>query len=72
MTATTTVTTTEQSEQLTVRGISGSIDQKYISKLRPTPKDAPLPVLQQRVAEDGYLFVKNLIPRKDVLHVREG
>ncbi|MDI1489164.1 MAG: hypothetical protein OHK93_008442 [Ramalina farinacea] len=72
----TTTTTTEiihgqHQKRLTVKGIKGDIDDQHIGRLRPTPKDAPLSELKQQLDEDGYLFIKNLIPRDDVLHVRQ-
>ncbi|KAL9614429.1 MAG: hypothetical protein Q9167_001100 [Letrouitia subvulpina] len=54
-----------------IRSNEGTIDDKYLGQLRPTPKDTPLPQMQRRLKEDGYLFVKNLIPRDDVLRVRK-
>lgn len=39
--------------------------------LRPTPKDTPVEEMRKRLEEDGYLFVKRLIPRNDVLKVRK-
>ena len=48
----------------------GKIASDQLGWLRPTPKDTPLEGMRQRLHDDGYLFVKNLIPRKDVLGVR--
>ena len=39
--------------------------------LRPTAKGTPLSEMRRRLDEDGYLFVKKLIPRADVLKVRK-
>jgi phytanoyl-CoA hydroxylase len=68
--ATTTKVLHEQPASISVKGIKGCIDEQHIGRLRPTPKETPIPELKRRLSEDGYLFVKNLIPREDVLHVR--
>ena len=60
----------EQPLGLSVKGIKGTIEDQHMARLRLTPKDTPLPELKQRLNEDGYLFVKNFIPREDVLHIR--
>jgi phytanoyl-CoA hydroxylase len=39
--------------------------------LRQTPKDTPLKEMRRRLREDGYVYVKNLLPREDVQKVRE-
>ena len=54
-----------------VKGVKGFIDDKHLGRLRPTPKDTSLAELRRRLDEDGYLFIKNLIPRSDVLRVRK-
>ena len=48
----------------------GKVDPQYIKWLRPTPRDTPLDEMRKRLADDGYLFVKGLLPREDVLNVR--
>ncbi|KAI4158682.1 MAG: hypothetical protein LQ342_007203 [Letrouitia transgressa] len=73
-TTTATVDTTTPVLKVTGQGIrsnEGTIDDKHLGQLRPTPKDIPLLEMQRRLKEDGYLFVKNLIPRDDVLRVRK-
>lgn len=42
-----------------------------LSHMRPSPRDTPLPVLRARYARDGYIWLKNLIPRAAVLDMRE-
>lgn len=42
-----------------------------IKMLRPSRPDEPLEELRRRYDEDGYLLVKGLIPRADVLRARE-
>ena len=49
----------------------GRISSEKIGFLRPTPKNLPVEQLRQRLKEDGYLFVKDVIPREDVLDARE-
>lgn len=47
------------------------IDHDKVGMMQPTPKDAPLEEMRRKMKETGYIFIKNLIPRNDVLHVRE-
>ena len=68
MTATTTRT---QQEPPVVGSNQGKIKRQHIGWIRPTPKDTPMPEMRKRLKEDGYLLVKGLIPREDVLKVRE-
>lgn len=39
--------------------------------MRKTSKGAPVSVTSDRLEKDGYLFVKGLLPREDVLCMRE-
>ncbi|KAJ5706826.1 hypothetical protein N7488_006627 [Penicillium malachiteum] len=39
--------------------------------LRPTPKDTSFAEMQRRLRTDGYVFVKNLLPREEVQRVRK-
>lgn len=48
----------------------GKVAQENLAWLRPTYKDTPIAEMRDRLKEDGYLFLKNLIPREDVLKVR--
>lgn len=48
----------------------GRIGNEHIRWLRPTTTDTPLEEMRDRLEQDGYLFVKNLLPREDVLKVR--
>jgi hypothetical protein len=43
-----------------------------VAKLQPSRPDEPLDVLYQRYLTNGYLLVKGLLPRKDVLAARES
>lgn len=49
----------------------GRVSTDYIGLLRPTPASLPMEEMRQRLKHDGYLFVKGLIPREDVLDARE-
>ncbi|KAM0715250.1 hypothetical protein Q7P37_008748 [Cladosporium fusiforme] len=48
------------------------LDYNKVGLMQPTPKDAPLEEMRRKLKETGYVFVKNLIPREDVLRVRES
>jgi phytanoyl-CoA hydroxylase len=39
--------------------------------LRQTPKDASFEEMRRRLRKDGYVYVKNILPRDDVQKVRE-
>jgi phytanoyl-CoA hydroxylase len=49
----------------------GIIEDDHIGWLRPTAKDAPPSEIRKRLQEDGYVFVKGLIPREDVMRTRK-
>jgi phytanoyl-CoA hydroxylase len=49
----------------------GRIDNTHIGLMWPTPATTPISEMRERLKADGYLFVKGLIPRKDVLQARE-
>ena len=49
----------------------GIIKDGHIGWLRPTAKDAPLSEIRKRLQEDGYVFMKGLIPREDVMRTRQ-
>ena len=66
-----TETTTDEPERLAVKGIKGSIKEEQLGRLRPTPKGTTTEEMRRRLDEDGYLFIKNLIPRADILNVRK-
>ncbi|KAL5363942.1 hypothetical protein BJX96DRAFT_178526 [Aspergillus floccosus] len=50
----------------------GCVDLDHLDRLRPSPSSLPLDEMRRRLQEDGYLFVKGLIPREDVLDAREN
>ena len=47
------------------------IDHNKVGLMQPTPKDASLEEMRRTMKESGYVFIKDLIPRGDVLRVRE-
>ena len=48
----------------------GKIRPEHLRWMRPTSKETPMEEMRSRLKEDGYLFVKHLLPREDVLKVR--
>ncbi|KAI1391763.1 uncharacterized protein F4822DRAFT_388379 [Hypoxylon trugodes] len=50
----------------------GLFDEDQVGFLRPSSPSEPLDDLRQRFERDGYLFLKGLIPRDDVLKAREA
>ena len=55
----------------TLRANAGSLPQAKLGWLRPTPADTPVETIRQRLEQDGHVLVKGLIPRQDVLAMRE-
>lgn len=49
----------------------GRIPTERLGLLKPTDLSLSVNEMRQRLAQDGYLFVKGLIPREDVLDMRE-
>ncbi|KAJ8115000.1 hypothetical protein OPT61_g3251 [Boeremia exigua] len=58
-----------QGEKLFVN--DGLLGPNQVGALRQSSADMPMEVLQRRYNEDGYVFVKGLLPRQDVLKARE-
>lgn len=54
-----------------VQANQGSVPQPQLGWLRPTPADTPIAEMRKRLDEDDYLYVKGLLPRADVLRMRE-
>jgi phytanoyl-CoA hydroxylase len=50
----------------------GLLEPSEISSLRPSDPSLPLDELRKRYNDDGYLFLKGLLPRADVLKAREA
>ncbi|KAL3472612.1 hypothetical protein BJX99DRAFT_249581 [Aspergillus californicus] len=49
----------------------GPLPRESIGLLEPTTLSTPLEELRRRYKEDGYLLVKNVVPRADILKVRQ-
>lgn len=49
----------------------GRVSTEHVGLLRPTPASLPVNEMRERLKQDGYLFVKGVIPREDVLDARE-
>ena len=49
----------------------GRVEQPQLGWLRPTSKDTPLEEMRERLEKDEYLFVKGVLPREDVMTMRE-
>lgn len=47
------------------------VDPSITGWMRPTSRDAPLEEMRKRYRKDGYVWVKNLLPREDVYDMRE-
>jgi phytanoyl-CoA hydroxylase len=54
-----------------IQANQGRVPQPQLGWLRPTSADTPIEEMRRRLGEDDYLFVKGLIPRPDVLQMRE-
>lgn len=49
----------------------GRIPTERVGFLKPTNVSPSIDKMRQRLKQDGYLFIKGLIPREDVLDMRE-
>lgn len=47
------------------------VNSSSIGWMRPTPIDTSIDEIRRRFEEDGYIWMKNVIPREDVLDMRE-
>ena len=50
----------------------GLLDPDQVGSLRASLPNEPLEDLRRRYREDGYLFLKGLLPREDILKARES
>lgn len=57
-----------QAQNLAVN--DGPLTSENAALLRPSDPNMPIEELRQRYEQDGYLFVKRLLPREDVLEMR--
>ena len=56
----------------TLKNLTGDIiSESGIGWLRETHTAAPIEVMRKRYLEDGYVFLKKLIPSDEILDVRE-
>ncbi|KAH7057407.1 hypothetical protein B0J12DRAFT_654401 [Macrophomina phaseolina] len=49
----------------------GPLDQSEVAPLAPSSPDEPIEELRRKYDENGYLFLKGLLPKEDVLQCRE-
>src|SRR3954449_8284560 len=59
-----------QADNLAVN--DGPLTSENVALLRPSEPTLPLEELRKRYDEDGYLFLKQVLPRQDVLDARES
>ncbi|KAJ5777415.1 hypothetical protein N7520_000661 [Penicillium odoratum] len=52
--------------------VDGPLNSENAALLRPSDPTMPLEELRKRFEEDGYLFLKQILPRKDVLEARNA
>jgi phytanoyl-CoA hydroxylase len=50
----------------------GPLDPDQVGYLKPTALDTPLEEVRHRLKADGYVFLKGLLPKADVLSMRES
>lgn len=67
----------DQDTNTTVEGVplyvnDGRLQPDQVKHLRPSYPDEPIDVLRQRWTKDGYLLLRGLLPREDVLRAREA
>jgi len=51
--------------------IGDALDESNFGWLRETPATTSIEEMRSNFLQDGYVFIKNLLPRKEVLEVRE-
>lgn len=54
-----------------LRANKGQVQQSKLGWLRPTAIDTPIEEIRRRLYEDDYVYLKGVIPREDVLSMRE-
>ncbi|KAH8812420.1 hypothetical protein F5884DRAFT_820310 [Xylogone sp. PMI_703] len=50
----------------------GPLEPERVGRLRPSYPDEPVEELRKRYRQDGYLFLKGLLPRDDVMKARKA
>lgn len=48
------------------------LDESSVGRMKQTPIDTPMEEMRRRFEEDGYIWVKNVMPREDVNDMREA
>lgn len=48
------------------------LDDSTVGWMKPTPITTPMAEMRRRFAEDGYIWCQNVMPREDVLDMREA
>ncbi|TVY47530.1 hypothetical protein LOCC1_G003702 [Lachnellula occidentalis] len=49
----------------------GQLKPQNVDYLKPTTLDTPVEEIRRRYKEDGYVYMKGVLPREDILKVRE-
>lgn len=62
----------DTSDSFKLHSSGGTIEVEAIGKLRPTYLDTPLQEIQKRYNEDGYVWLKGLLPPEDVWETRKN
>lgn len=47
------------------------LDPASVGPMRPTQVDTPIDEIRRRFDEDGYVWMKGVMPREDVLDMRQ-
>jgi phytanoyl-CoA hydroxylase len=79
MSATITITTGQEPElrnpytppKALKNNIGDALDESNFGWLKETPATTSIEEMRSNFLRDGYIFIKNLLPRKEVLEVRE-
>ncbi len=50
----------------------GHLEADSVGWMKETPIETPLDEMRKRFSKDGYVFIKNVLPREDVLNMREA
>ena len=53
-----------------IRSNTGNIEDDLVGWMTETPRDTPIDEVRSRLRRDGYVFMKNLIPREIILKMR--
>jgi phytanoyl-CoA hydroxylase len=61
-----------ESEELSLESNFGPMHSGTVGYLQPTVADTPIEIMHERFKRDGYLFVKQLLPKDPVLQCRRA